>query len=107
MALEKIYFWTASINQWQPLLLADQFKDVVVNSLHHLSDEGKIDVFAFVIMPTHLHFIWRMNQLNGRELHMLLSLKFTAHEFQKLMRKTNIEDLLKYSVNASNKSFEF
>lgn len=75
----EIYFWTATINQWQRLLQKDEYKDVIINSLDHLSDAGKIDVFAFVIMPNHIHLIWRVNELNGKESPQGSFLKFTAH----------------------------
>ena len=47
----EIFFWTATINNWQRLLLKDEYKNVIINSLSYLSDAGKIDIFAFVIMP--------------------------------------------------------
>ncbi len=58
----EIYFWTATINQWQRLLENDEYKDVIVSSLQYLTDSGKIDVFAFIIMPNHIHLIWRVNE---------------------------------------------
>ena len=51
----EIYFWTATINNWQLLLLNDELKDLIVDSLNHLSLKNKIDVFAFVIMPKKSH----------------------------------------------------
>ena len=47
----EIYFWTATINKWQRLLEKDEYKDVIIDSLQWLTDNGKIDVFAFIIMP--------------------------------------------------------
>ncbi|MGK2863242.1 MAG: hypothetical protein ACSLE0_15025 [Chitinophagaceae bacterium] len=63
----EVFFWTATINQWQKLLLQHKYKEVVINSLEYLSREGKIDVYAFVIMPNHIHLIWKTNELNGKE----------------------------------------
>jgi hypothetical protein len=51
----EIYFWTATINSWHKLLLQDQYKNVIIESLQYLSDNNKIDVFAFVVMPNHIH----------------------------------------------------
>ena len=79
--LGEIYFWTATINKWQPLLQRDDYKNVVISSLEYLSSMGKIDVFAFVIMPNHIHLIWRVNEHNGKETAQASFLKFTAHEF--------------------------
>ncbi|MFD2287425.1 transposase [Pedobacter petrophilus] len=100
----QIYFWTATINKWQKLLLEDKFKEVVINSLVYLTKGKKIDVFAFVIMPNHIHLIWRINELNGKEMPQGSFLKYTAHEFKKLL---NAEALSKFYVNAVNKSYEF
>ena len=63
----EMFFWTATINNWQRLLSKDEYKKVITNSLSYLSDSGKIDVFGFVIMPNHLHLIWRINEMNGKE----------------------------------------
>ena len=83
----EVYFWTATINKWQRLLEKDVYKEVIIDSLQYLTDEGKIDVFAFVIMPNHLHFIWRVNEPNGKESPQGSFLKYTAHSFQKMLRK--------------------
>ena len=55
----EVFFWTATINQWQKLLWEDEYKEVIISSLKYLSTAGKIDVFAFIIMPNHIHLIWR------------------------------------------------
>lgn len=100
----QIYFWTATINKWQNLLLNNEFKDVIISSFEHLSNLNKIDVYAFVIMPNHIHVIWKVNELNGKETTQGSFLKYTAHEFKK---KLNDGALAGYSVNAINKNYEF
>ncbi len=103
----KIYFWTATINQWIPLLLDDHFKEIIISSLTYLSRRKKIDVFAFVVMPNHIHLIWRINELNGKESAHGSFLKFTAHEFKKRLIDQGSELLARFKVNASNKEYEF
>ncbi|MCH5596831.1 transposase [Niabella ginsengisoli] len=103
----EVYFWTATIHQWNPLMLADKYKDVVIDSLRYLSVAGKIDVYAFVIMPNHIHLIWRINEPNGKESPQGSLLKYTAHQFKKMLRSENNHALSLYAVNASNKSYEF
>ncbi len=103
----EIYFWTATINNWQRLLQADEYKQVIVDSLEYLSSRGKIDVFAFVIMPNHIHLIWRVNENNGMETAQSSFLKHTAHTFKKLLAKENIGLLQDYAVEAHNKTHEF
>lgn len=103
----KIYFWTATINKWQKMLSDNRYKDVIVQSLNHLSLENKIDVFAFVIMPNHIHLIFRTNELNGKETAQSSFLKFTAHQFKRMLLKDNPNLLINYEVKAPNKNYEF
>lgn len=107
MEIGEIFFWTATINKWQQLLKQDAYKEIVVDALGYLSNTGKIDVFAFVVMPNHIHLIWRTNVLNGKETAQGSLLKFTAHAFQKRIRTTQDYDLSSYKVSAINKQYEF
>lgn len=103
----ELFFWTATINKWMKLLLRDSYKDIIVNSLNYLSETGKADVFAFIIMPNHIHLIWRTNEMNGKETVQGSFLKYTAHEFKKLLKKESPESLAEYAVCAKNKKYEF
>ena len=88
-------------------LLSDSYKGIIIQSLQYLSDTAKIDVFAFVIMPNHIHLIWRIKQMNGRETAQGSFLKYTAHEFRKLLLKESSFELNLYAVAAHNKQHEF
>ena len=103
--IDEVYFWTATINKWQKLLWEDRYKDVVINSLEYLTNAGKIDVYAFVIMPTHLHLIWKTNDLNGKETAQGSFSKYTAHEFRKMLHREG--KLTTYKIEAGNKEHEF
>lgn len=103
----QIYFWTATINNWIPLLEDDQYKNVIIQSLRYLSNTGKIDVFAFVIMPNHIHLIWRVNAMNGKETAQGSFLKYTAHQFRQLLLERNPSNLNLFTVEANNKQHEF
>lgn len=107
LEIGEIFFWTATINQWQHLLKKNEYKNVIISSLQYLSDAGKIDVFAFVIMPNHIHLIWRINEMNGKETAQGSFLKYTAHEFKKMLKANDNSNLSSYAVDASNKSYEF
>lgn len=81
MEIGEIFFWTATINSWQRLLEQDAYKEIVIDALGYLSNTGKIDVFAFVIMPDHMHLIWRTNGLNDKETAQASLLKGLREEF--------------------------
>lgn len=80
-SIGEIYFWTATIHKWLYLLEGDFNKQLIVNYLKKLSDEGLITVYAFVLMPNHIHLIWQQNKLNGKETPKGSLLKYTGHEF--------------------------
>ncbi|MGB3004927.1 MAG: transposase [Chitinophagaceae bacterium] len=107
MDIGEIFFWTATINNWQRLLQDDHYKNVIISSLEYLSSESKIDVFAFVIMPNHIHLIWRINALNGKESPQGSFLKYTAHLFKKKLTEKDRNKLETYKCDAVNKSYEF
>ena len=103
-SLNKIYFFTATIHKWLLLLESQHNKELIVNYLKKLSDEQKIIIYGFVIMPNHLHLIWKQINLNGKETPLGSFLKYTAHEFLKGL-KANGENH-KYAVVAANKHHE-
>jgi REP element-mobilizing transposase RayT len=102
--LGKIYFWTATIHKWHGLLRANENKQIILDSLKYLSDKGLITVYAFVIMPTHVHLIWQLNKLNGRESPKASFLKFTAHKLLKQLQKERMDH--QYTVIDGSKEHE-
>jgi putative transposase len=100
----KIYFWTATIHKWNPLLYEDSNKDILIASLKKLSDQGMLTVFAFVIMPTHIHLIFRQNKLNGKETPKASFMKYTAHILMQILRTRGKAD--SYRVNMPNKRYQ-
>jgi len=102
--IDRIYFFTATIHQWLPLLSSKENKELIVNYLKDLSARGFIKVYSFVIMPTHIHFIWKQLQKNGKETPQGSFLKYTAHEFLKILNQNGTSKL--YEVNAANKKHE-
>ena len=107
MELEKLYFFTATIKDWIPLFDKREFKQIILNSLAYLVSKSLIRVYAFVIMPNHIHVIWEMMGLNGKESPHASFLKFTGHEFLKKLRKENSELLRSFAVEEVNKSHSF
>ena len=54
---------------------------------HYALDQTveRLMFFGFVIMPNHMHLIWRIKELNGKETPQGSLLKFTAHRFKKML----------------------
>jgi putative transposase len=103
-SIGKIYFWTATIHKWMPLLESDGNKQLIIGYLKKLSDEGLISIYAFVIMPNHIHLIWQQNKLNGKETPKGSLLKYSGHELLKQLKAEGKSYL--YEINAANKKHE-
>jgi len=103
-SLGKIYFWTASIHNWELILQDDASKTIITGYLKKLSDEKLITVYAFVLMPNHMHLIWQQNELNGKETPKGSLLKYTSHVLLKQLKAEGRSHL--FEVRAANKKHE-
>ena len=99
-----IYFWTATIHNWLPLLQDDSAKEIIIGSLKYLSEKKLITVYAFVILPNHIHLIWQQNGLNGKETPKGSFLKYTSHLLLKQLNSKG--EISYYKVVEANKKHE-
>ncbi len=93
MELNEVYFWTNTIKNWFELLRSDQFKLIIINQLQWLKNKNKIRIFAYVIMPNHMHIIWEMLELNGKEMPHASFNKWTGSRFLNNLRINQSEQL--------------
>ena len=91
MVIGEVYFWTSTIVGWKHLLRKDAYKETILGCLRTLVERKLVAVYAFVIMPNHVHFIWEMLCMNNKEMPDSSFSKFTAQEFRK--------DLLQHHPN--------
>ncbi len=88
-----LYFITASVIGPKHLFTISKYIDIPLNSLAWLHQQKRILLFAFVIMPSHLHAIIKpVNNSIGDILQQLGS--FTAHEILKRLRQDSQKGLL-------------
>lgn len=105
MELGKIYFYTSSIIGWKHLLKDDLFKNVIINSIYYLWDNNFISVYGFVIMPNHIHLILENRKLNGKEMPYESFMKYTGHEFKRILSGTN--NLEPFRVESPGRLYQF
>jgi putative transposase len=96
MQLNVVYFWTGTIKDWRMLLVEDQFKEMIIGCWQELVKRNKILIYGFVIMPNHLHVIWEMAEMNGKEMSHASFNKFTSHQFLKNIRTNSPSMLAEY-----------
>ena len=88
-----LYFITASIVDWKHLFITPAYTCIPLNSLAWLQQQKRILLFAFVIMPSHLHAVIKpVSYSIGAIVQHFGS--FTAHEILKKLREDNQQDLL-------------
>lgn len=101
------YFYTETINDFRHLLKDDAFKLIVINSLKYLTDKGLVTIYGYVIMPNHIHLIWFINEMNGKESPSGSFAKFTAHQFKKQLSGTCPQALSEYQVEKEDRRYQF
>lgn len=107
MELNELYFFTATISNWKQLLKPDKYKDIIIESLKNLVDRKKIAVYGFVIMPNHIHLIWELLELNGKEMPHASFMKFTGHEFKKDLVINHPQVLEVFKVEDITRNYQF
>lgn len=100
-------FFTATILEWKHLLADDCIKDIVVNSLKFLVNDGRTRVFGFVIMPNHIHVIWQIQDAFTRNKVQQSFLKYTAQKMKFRLLDTDDKVLQNYKVKASDREYQF
>jgi REP element-mobilizing transposase RayT len=101
-----LYFFTATILNWQHLLKDDSYKDIILDSISFLVLDKRIKVYAFVIMPNHIHLVWRIVEPHIKSDVQRDFLKFTAQKMKALLKREKPEFLEKFRVNAKDREYQ-
>lgn len=107
MENNELYFFTATILNWKKLLKPDNFKLIIIDSLKNLVDRNKIKVYAYVIMNNHIHLIWELLENNGKEQEHASFMKFTSHEFKKVLIANYPKVLEFFKVENITRKYQF
>jgi putative transposase len=99
-------FFTATILNWNHLLKSDKYKDIIIESLKFLVNNKKVVLSAFVIMPNHIHLVWRINKDLNYENIQRDFLKFTAQEILRDLKKYNSSKLKIFYVDAKDRKYQ-
>lgn len=89
-----LYFVTASVVEWIPLFKYPKYTEIVLNSLSWMQEQKRLLLFAFVLMPTHVHLLIKPEQQSIGEIIQQFG-SFTAHEILKKVREDERTDWLK------------
>jgi len=100
-------FLTATILRWQHLLADDKCKQIILDSLEWLVKEQKCTVYAFVIMPNHIHLLWKISDGFTRQEVQGAFFNFTGHEFKKYLKENNTAAPEEHYVDDGDRIYQF
>ncbi len=102
-----ISFFTATILNWKPLLLDGHYKDIVISSMKFLVEDKRTEIYAFVIMPNHIHLVWKIaNDLKKDDVQRDF-LKYTAQKMKLKLKNEGPERLKSFYVGAKDRKYQF
>ena len=104
MNIDEVYFWTNTIKDWKHLLENDSFKGIIMDQLLWLKERNKVAVYGFVIMPNHMHIIWEMLDMNGKEKPYASFNKWTSSQFLKKLRVSNPEKITQHIERSADRN---
>ena len=102
-----IQFFTATNLWWKKLLKPDKYKQIIVDSLAFLVENNRVKVYGFVIMPNHIHVIWKINENFKREDVQRDFFKFTAQQIKKDLEENHPAVLPHFEVNLKDRKYQF
>jgi REP element-mobilizing transposase RayT len=106
MSPDHAQFFTATILKWKPLLLEAKYKNIIIESLDFLVAHKRVKIYAFVIMPNHIHLIWQILEDHKREDVQRDFLKFTSQQIQKELRNNDPRLHLQFEVNLKDRKYQ-
>lgn len=81
-------------------------KKIILNSLNHLVDQGALRVCAFVIMPNHIHLIWKpLSNENVKNIQ-LSFMRFTAQQILFHLQDSKSIHIEKFLVDKKDRKFQ-
>ena len=99
-------YFSASTRNRLPLLAIDKYKNIIIDSLHFMVENKRIELNAFVVMNNHTHLIWQ--PLPGQSLSsiQLSFMKFTAQQIKFAVAIDNPVLFEKYKVNKTDREYQ-
>lgn len=102
-----ILFFTATIYQWKPLLKKDKYKQIIMGSLKFLVLNNRIFLYGFVIMPNHIHLLWKIRESYKLKDVQRDFLKFTAQKIKFDLIENDLNLLREFRKNGKDRIYQF
>lgn len=93
---EGVYFVSFAVVEWLDVFTRNEYKDILIESLHFCQKEKGMEIFAWCIMTNHVHIIFR--SIKDQEAQLLLG------DFKRFTSKAIIK-AIKDNVRESRKDW--
>ncbi len=102
-------FITATIYKHINLLGKYDFNEIILSSLNDLHIKGLLTIYAFVLMPNHIHLIWREHPEKRKSNESIGAsfFKYSAHQFLELLKTKYPGMLSLFQVEKSDRKYQF
>jgi len=102
-----IEFFTATCLNWTKVLLNDDYKTIITDSLRFLVEDRRIWVYGFVVMPNHIHILWAKQDDWLQKDVTQMFLKFTAQKIKFKLIDTDSPTLELFKSTQSDRAYHF
>ena len=99
-------FYTATIYKWHHVLLDDQYKDIIINSLKFMVENKRMELNAFAIMSNHIHLIWQALPGYTPTNIQAAFMKYTAQQIKRKLAAENPSLLEAFKVNKYDREYQ-
>ncbi len=101
---ERVYFVTTSVVEHAKIFCSDWYCDILVNNIKYYQQRYQFQIYGYVIMPSHFHWIVEVDPLRGTISDIIRDIKkYTAWEIFDASKEDGRADLLRfYARNASD-----
>ncbi len=101
-----VQFFTATNLNWIWCLQNKYHKQIIIEAISHRVKNNQLTVYAFVIMPNHIHCIWQIHDELTREAFQRDFMKFTSRSILKFMQMNDDPILQQLKVNAKDRQYQ-
>ncbi len=105
---EGVYFISFAVVGWLDVFTRNEYKNILIDSLHFCQKEKGMEVFAWCIMTSHIHLIFRSSSELKPELLIGDFKRFTSKAIVKVIienpKESRKELLLEQFLKAGNRS---
>lgn len=99
----EIYFVTFTILSWKKIFTEDKYTDLVYKWFDYMKDKYGNKIYAYVIMPNHIHLIAFLDAKSPKLPVLMQNAKrFMAYGIVDLLEKDNKMELLNYFKNCAD-----